>query len=35
VVILLIANALQNAVVGPDTSVTGGLLAAAALLVVN
>ena len=35
VVFLLIANALQNAMVGPDTSVTGGLLAAATLLVVN
>src|SRR3972149_8795535 len=28
VVILLIANAVQNAMVGPDTSVTGGLIAA-------
>lgn len=35
VVILLIANALQNAMVGPDTSVTGGLLAAATLLILN
>lgn len=34
-VILLIANALQNAMVGTDTSVTGGLLAAAALLTAN
>jgi len=35
VVILLIANAVQNAMVGPDTSVTGGLIAAAVLIVVN
>ncbi len=35
VVILLIANALQNAMVGPDTSVTGGLIAAAVLLGMN
>lgn len=35
VVILLIANALQNAMVGPDTSVTGGLIAAAVLLILN
>lgn len=35
VVILLIANAVQNAMVGSDVSVQGGLLAAAVLLVVN
>lgn len=35
VVILLIANAVQNAMVGPDTSVLGGLIAAAVLLVGN
>src|SRR3989442_12146205 len=35
VVILLIANAVQNAMVGPDTSLQGGLIAAAVLLVVN
>ncbi len=35
VVILLIANAVQNAMVGPDTSVTGGLIAAAVLIVGN
>ena len=35
VVILLIANALQNAMVGPDTSVTGGLASAFTLLAVN
>lgn len=35
VVILLIANALQNAMVGSDTSVTGGLVAAGTLLASN
>lgn len=35
VMILLIANAVQNAMVGPDTSLAGGLVAAAVLLVVN
>ena len=35
VVILLIANAVQNAMVGPDTSLIGGLLAAGALLGLN
>ena len=35
VVILLIANALQNAMVGPDFSVQGGILAAFTLLAVN
>lgn len=35
VVILLIANALQNAMVGPDTSVTGGLASAFTLLAFN
>jgi uncharacterized membrane protein YcaP (DUF421 family) len=35
VMILLIANAVQNAMIGPDTSVTGGLLVAGTLLVVN
>ena len=33
--ILLIANAVQNAMVGPDTSLVGGLTAAVVLLVVN
>src|SRR5262245_40708595 len=33
--ILLIANAVQNAMVGPDTSLVGGLTAAAVLLLVN
>ena len=35
VMILLIANALQNAMVGPDSSLTGGLIVATTLLVVN
>jgi len=33
--ILLIANAVQNAMVGPDSSLTGGLVAAAVLLGMN
>jgi uncharacterized membrane protein YcaP (DUF421 family) len=35
VVLLLLANAVQNAMVGPDTSLAGGILAAVVLLVVN
>ncbi|MBI1886216.1 MAG: DUF421 domain-containing protein [Chloroflexi bacterium] len=35
VVLLLIANAVQNAMVGPDTSVTGGLIAAGVLIAGN
>jgi uncharacterized membrane protein YcaP (DUF421 family) len=35
VVILVIANAVQNAMVGPDTSLTGGLVAAITLLIAN
>jgi uncharacterized membrane protein YcaP (DUF421 family) len=35
VVILLIANAVQNAMVGSDVSVTGGLIAAAVLIAAN
>lgn len=35
VAVLLIANAVQNAMVGSDTSVTGGLLAALTLLTAN
>jgi uncharacterized membrane protein YcaP (DUF421 family) len=35
VLLLLIANAVQNAMVGPDTSLPGGLLAAAVLLALN
>jgi uncharacterized membrane protein YcaP (DUF421 family) len=34
-VILLVANAVQNAMVGPDTSVLGGLTAALTLVIVN
>jgi uncharacterized membrane protein YcaP (DUF421 family) len=33
--ILLIANAVQNAMVGPDTSLLGGLVAATVLLLAN
>lgn len=33
VLLLIIANAVQNAMVGPDTSLTGGLVAAGVLLV--
>lgn len=35
VLILLIANAVQNAMVGPDVTIFGGLTAAATLLVMN
>ena len=35
VVILLIANSLQNAMVGPDTSLAGGLVSAFTLLAAN
>lgn len=35
VLLLLIANAVQNAMTGPDTSVTGGLVAAGMLLALN
>jgi uncharacterized membrane protein YcaP (DUF421 family) len=35
VFILLISNAVQNAMVGPDTSLQGGLIAAGALFLVN
>ncbi len=35
VLILLISNAVQNAMTGPDTSVTGGIIAAATLLILN
>ena len=35
VVLLTLSNAVQNAMTGPDTSVTGGLVAAATLLVIN
>ena len=35
VVLLLISNAVQNAMTGPDTSVLGGVVAACTLLAVN
>jgi len=35
VVLLLIANAVQNAMVGPDTSLLGGVLAALVLFILN
>jgi uncharacterized membrane protein YcaP (DUF421 family) len=35
VFILLISNAVQDAMVGPDSTLTGGLVAAASLFVVN
>jgi uncharacterized membrane protein YcaP (DUF421 family) len=35
VLLLLIANAVQNAMTGPDTSLTGGLVAAGTLLFIN
>lgn len=35
VVLLLISNAVQNAMVGPDNSLVGGILAAVVLLVIN
>jgi len=35
VVLLLIANAVQNAMVGPDNSLTGGVAAALTLLLLN
>ena len=34
-VLMLLANAVQNAMVGPDTSLLGGLLAAVILLILN
>lgn len=35
VLILVISNAVQNAMIGPDNSLTGGLVAATSLLVLN
>lgn len=35
VVVLVVANTLQNAMIGPDTSLTGGLVGAASVLVLN
>lgn len=35
ILILLISNSVQNAMVGPDTSLSGGLIAALALFIIN
>lgn len=35
VVMLLLSNVVQNAIIGPDNSVTGGLLGAAVLVAIN
>jgi uncharacterized membrane protein YcaP (DUF421 family) len=35
VLILLLANAVQNAMTGPDTSLTGGIVGACTLLIAN
>ena len=35
VVLLLLSNTVQNAIIGPDDSLTGGLIGAAALLIIN
>ena len=35
IVLITIANALQNAIIGPDNSLSGGLIGGATLLVVN
>src|SRR6266511_5215762 len=35
VVVLLLSNVVQNAIIGPDDSLTGGLLGAAVLVAVN
>ncbi|TAM75972.1 DUF421 domain-containing protein [bacterium] len=35
VLLLMISNAVQNAMTGPDTSLTGGIIAAAVLLLAN
>ena len=35
VVLLLLSNVVQNAIIGPDTSLTGGLLGATILIAVN
>lgn len=34
-VLLIVANAVQNAMIGPDTSLFGGLIGAATLLALN
>ncbi|HKV06229.1 MAG TPA: YetF domain-containing protein [Candidatus Acidoferrales bacterium] len=35
IVILILSNVLQNAMIGPDNSVTGGLIGASAILAIN
>ena len=35
VLLILLANTVQNAMTGPDTSLTGGIIAASTLLIVN
>nr|WP_315224317.1 YetF domain-containing protein [uncultured Flavobacterium sp.] len=35
ILILLVSNSVQNAMVGPDTSLLGGLIAALALFIIN
>jgi uncharacterized membrane protein YcaP (DUF421 family) len=35
VVLLILSNVLQNAMIGPDNSVTGGLIGAGTILVIN
>lgn len=35
IVLLVLSNVLQNAMIGPDNSVTGGLIGATAILMVN
>jgi len=35
ILILLISNSVQNAMVGPDTSLSGGLIAASVLFIIN
>lgn len=35
VVLLILSNVLQNAMIGPDNSVTGGLIGAATILAIN
>jgi uncharacterized membrane protein YcaP (DUF421 family) len=35
IVLMMLSNVLQNAMIGPDNSVTGGLIGGAALLILN
>jgi len=35
IVLLILSNVLQNAMIGPDSSVTGGLIGAATVLAIN